>query len=69
MVQLGNIAQNEIAGGEGHIDKELRQAVTRAVLEGVITRYGMATGDNSELQSTDASFTKRRRLDQDDGEL
>ncbi len=69
MVQLGNITQNEIAGGEGHRDKELRQAVTRTVLEGVITRYSMATGDDSELQNTDAGFTKRRRLDQDDGEL
>jgi len=74
MSQLGNIAQNEMAGDEGHRDEELRQAVTRAVLEGMVTGYGMATGEDSEtfdrnLQNGDADSTKRRRLDQPDGQL
>ena len=74
MGQLGNIAQNEAAGDEGRRDEELRQAVTRAVLEGVITGYGMATEDDSEtldrnLQDGNADSTKRRRLDQPDGQL
>ena len=68
MGQLGNIAQNEIAGGDGQRDEELRRAVTRAVLEGMVTGYGMATGDDSETfdrnsQNGDADSTKRRRLD------
>lgn len=71
MGQLGNIAQNETAGDEGRRDEELRQAVTRAVLEGVIAGYGMAAETDSEAfeQNGGADSTKRRRLDQPDGQL
>jgi hypothetical protein len=71
MTQLTNIAQSDAAGDESHRDEELRQAVSRAVLEGMITGYTMANGDNMETldqhsQDGDTS-AKRRRLNEQDG--
>jgi hypothetical protein len=72
MSQLRDIAQNEMAGDESHRDEELRQAVGRVVLEGMITGYGMVNGDDNverNLQNGDSDSTKRRRLDQPDSQL
>jgi len=75
MSQLRDIAQNEMAGDESHRDEELRQAVGRVVLEGMITGYGMVNGDDNvetydrNLQHGDSDSTKRRRLDQPDSQL
>jgi hypothetical protein len=72
--QLEGIAQNEVAGDESHRDEELRQAVRRAVWEGMVTGYRMANSDEVETsdrnsQNGDADATKRRRLDQPDDQL
>ena len=74
MDQLRDIAQNETAGDENHRDEELRQAVSRAVCDGMVTGYSMANGDDVDsfdrnLQNRDADSTKRRRLDHPDGQL
>ena len=73
MSQLSDIAQNEMTGGESHRDEELRQAVSRAVWDGMVTGYGMVNGDvatfDRNLQNADADSTKRRRLDHPDGQL
>jgi len=74
MNQLRDIAQNEMAGDESHRDEELRQAVSRAVCDGMVTGYSMANGDDVEtfdrnFQNGDADPTKRRRLDHPDGQL
>jgi hypothetical protein len=72
MNHLSDIAQNEMTGDESHTDEELRQAVTRAVLDGIVTGYGMANETDvatldRDLQNGDAdSSTKRRRLDHPD---
>jgi hypothetical protein len=72
MNHLSDIAQNEMTGDESHTDEELRQAVTRAVLDGIVTGYGMANENelatlDRNLQNGDAdSSTKRRRLDHPD---
>jgi hypothetical protein len=46
MSQLRDIAQNE-AGDESHRDDELRQAVSRAVWDGMVTGYGMVVEDDA----------------------
>ncbi len=45
MSQLSDISQNETIGNESHRDEEVRQAVSRAVLESLVTGYTMTTGD------------------------
>ncbi|KAI0250262.1 ankyrin repeat-containing domain protein [Lactifluus subvellereus] len=68
--QLNDIAQREEAGDE----EELRQAVSRAVVESMVTGYTMANGDDVETRDRDShngdvDSTKRRRLDKPDGQL
>lgn len=73
MNELRDIAQN--TEDESLRDEGLRQAVSRAVLEGMITGYTMANEDDNteapekDLQDGDADSTKRRRLDEPDGQL
>ncbi|KAI0001495.1 ankyrin [Russula compacta] len=69
MNELRDIAQNEMTEDESRREEGLRQAVSRAVLEGMITGYTMANVDDDteaperDLQDGDADSTKRRRLD------
>jgi len=73
--QLNDIAQREEeAGDETHREEELRQAVSRAVVESIVTGYTMADGDDVETRARDShngdvDSTKRRRLDRSDGQL
>ncbi|KAI9512049.1 ankyrin [Russula earlei] len=66
MNQLRDIAQDETGGGEGLRDEELRQAVTATVLEGMVTGYSLAHGDNTE--TLDHVSGKRGRMEGPDGE-
>lgn len=73
--QLNDIAQREDeARDETHREEELRQAVSRAVVESIVTGYTMANGDDVETRDRDShngdvDSTKRRRLDDPDGQL
>lgn len=76
MNQLRDIVQNGEEVGDGsHGEEELRRVVRGAVLEGVVTGYSMANGDEDvgmcggSLRDGDADSAKRRRLDRPDGQL
>jgi uncharacterized protein len=72
MSQLNDIAQREAeAGDDSQREEELRQAVSRAVIESIVTGYTMANGDDMETcdrapQNGGVDSTKRRRLDKPD---
>lgn len=44
-------------------DKELRQVVSRAVLEGVLTGYEMSNQQNRQEQDSDSESFKRARTE------
>jgi uncharacterized protein len=75
MGQLDEIAKmEEEAGDEGQREEALRQAVSHAVVESVVTGYTMANGDDLETRDRDSQnggidSTKRRRIDKPDGQL
>jgi uncharacterized protein len=54
MSQLNDIAQREEeTRDESHREEELRQAVSRAVVESIVTGYTMANGDDVEMRDRD----------------
>jgi uncharacterized protein len=73
--QLDEIAKREgEAGDEGEREEALRQAVSRAVVESMVTGYTMASGDDLETHDRDSQnggvdSTKRRRIDKPDGQV
>jgi hypothetical protein len=70
MNQLKDVVQHREEVGDGsHGEEELRRVVRDAVLEGMVTGYSMAHGDDDVGMGSpngDADSAKRRRLDKPD---
>ena len=64
---LQDLAERTEAEGRDPLDDELRQAVGRAVLEGMLTGYEMSTDENAPRGNTVQNDAPSKRSRTDDG--